>query len=157
VWNIKHLIDFIDILGNIVRDVFVFFECLAILHNFKFAMVRFADAGDFLHRKDYLQGSQIPAVISPTARLGQMVTLSPRRLAEQPLWLSHNTESQAQGPSSRSWRPSTAERRRWRPSSADGGPAECRRRWRPSAAYGGRALPRAGGSRTPPKAAKLRR
>jgi hypothetical protein len=51
-------------------------------------------------RKDYLQGSEIPAVISPsrlvpilstcpepmvTARLGQMVTLSPRRLAEQPL------------------------------------------------------------------------
>ena len=53
-----------------------------------------------LHRKDYLQGSEIPAVISPsrlvpiiatgpepmaTARLGQMVTVSPRRLAEQPL------------------------------------------------------------------------
>jgi hypothetical protein len=59
-----------------------------------------------LHRKDYLQGSEIPAVISPartdhsrlvliilatslepmaTARLGQMVTLSSRRLAEQPL------------------------------------------------------------------------
>jgi hypothetical protein len=51
------------------------------------------------HRKDFLQGSEIPAVISPsrlvpiiatslepmvTARLGQMVTLSPRRLAEQP-------------------------------------------------------------------------
>ena len=50
-------------------------------------------------RKDYLQGSEIPAVISPsrlvpiiatspepmaTARLGQMVTLSLRRLAEQP-------------------------------------------------------------------------
>jgi hypothetical protein len=39
-----------------------------------------------LHREDYLrQGSEILAVISPTARLGQMVTISPRRLAEQPL------------------------------------------------------------------------
>jgi hypothetical protein len=53
-----------------------------------------------LHRKDYLQGSEILAIISPsrlvpiiatspepmaTAQLGQMVTLSPRRLAEQPL------------------------------------------------------------------------
>jgi hypothetical protein len=53
-----------------------------------------------LHRKDYLQGSEIRAVISQsrlvpiiatspepmaTARLGQMVTLGPRRLAEQPL------------------------------------------------------------------------
>jgi hypothetical protein len=56
--------------------------------------------GPLLHRKDYLQGFEIPAVISPSqlvpiiatspepmaaARLGQMVTLSPRRLAEQPL------------------------------------------------------------------------
>jgi hypothetical protein len=52
-----------------------------------------------LHRKDYLQGSEIPAIspsrlvpiiaTSPepmaTAPLGQMVTLSPCRLAEQPL------------------------------------------------------------------------
>jgi hypothetical protein len=59
-----------------------------------------------LHREDYLQGSEIRAVISPrrlvsiimistspepmvtvtvTAQLGQMMTLSPRRLAEQPL------------------------------------------------------------------------
>jgi hypothetical protein len=58
-----------------------------------------------LHREDYLQGSEILAVISPsrlrvgvqiqvtstspdpmmTVRLGQMAALSPRRLAEQPL------------------------------------------------------------------------
>jgi hypothetical protein len=62
-----------------------------------------------LHRKDYLQGSEIPAIISPsrlmpiistspepmvTARLGQVVTLSPRRLAEQPLrstMMSHSS------------------------------------------------------------------
>jgi hypothetical protein len=51
-----------------------------------------------LHREDYLQGSEIPDYINKavliistsqepmvTARLGQMVTLSPRRLLEQQL------------------------------------------------------------------------
>jgi hypothetical protein len=104
-----------------------------------------------LHRKDYLQGTEIPTAISPSRLVPiKIVTLSPRRLAEQPLRLSHDTESPAQGPSSRSqaaraedrrrWRPSTAERCRWRPSAADGGPAECSR-GRPSAADGGRAPP----------------
>ncbi len=49
-----------------------------------------------------------------TARLGQMVTLGPCLLTEQPLRLSHNTESQAQGPKSQS-QGASAERRRWRP------------------------------------------
>ena len=155
-----------------------------------------------LHRKDYLQGSEIPAVISPsrlvpiiatspepmaTARLGQMVTLSPRRLAEQPLRLSHNTESPAQGPSSRGQAARAAAGGRALPSAADGGQApqtavrpsaadgvqappraaECRR-WQPNAAEGGQAPPMAAerrrwrpssadGGQAPPMAAERRR
>jgi hypothetical protein len=85
-----------------------------------------------------------------TTRLGQMVTLSPRcrRLAEQPLRLSHNKEnlSQAQGPSSHS-QAERAEDRPWQPSAAAGtgqpsAPAAMaaeRCRWLPSSADGGRA------------------
>jgi hypothetical protein len=136
-----------------------------------------------LHRKDYLQGSEIPAVISPS----RLVPISPRRLAEQPLRLSHNTESPVQGPSSRGQAARAAAGGRALPSAADGGQApqtavrpsaadgvqappraaECSR-WQPNAAEGGQAPPMAAklrrrwpssadGGRAPPMAAKLRR
>jgi hypothetical protein len=72
-----------------------------------------------------------------------LVTLSPRRLAEQPVHFSHNTVSKcpAQGLISRS-QAAWAERRQRRPSAAEAPPMAAERcRWQPSsrAADGGRA------------------
>ena len=105
-----------------------------------------------LHRKDYLQGSEIPTFISPSRLVPiiiatspepmatPMVTLSPRRLAEQPLRLSHNRNAGTGTQCSRSQAARAAAGGRALPSAADGGQAP-QTAVRPSAADGVQAPP----------------